>query len=253
MLEKLFTFSALRDGKGGGRVRLKMLHLTTPNKFLARLWSNGMAPDTPAATLPGSPIIRTSCGCELFSTPPTLRLSDIPATLQVTLTCPNVRLSGQLGCCFCRLPLLLAGFLCFFFAVFLFFLASFFGCRYLGQLVPRLLSYASALSAVLVLCSVLVGSVVPRLLDRVFSVVFYRKNTTWVALWPMLANKKLTKQYSPCACLRWPGCVQIFPETPPESKPKPNKNRGHQTSAQNLHTSLFWLPASQKLILWTLF
>lgn len=114
MLEKLFTFSALRDGKGGGRVRLKMLHLTTPNKFLARLWSNGMAPDTPAATLPGSPIIRTSCGCELFSTPPTLRLSDIPATLQVTLTCPNVRLSGQLGCCFCRLPLLLAGFLCFF-------------------------------------------------------------------------------------------------------------------------------------------
>lgn len=114
MLEKLFTFSALRDGKGGGRVRLKMLHLTTPNKFLARLWSNGIAPDTPAATLPGSPIIRTSCGCELFSTPPTLRLSDIPATLQVTLTCPNVRLSGQLGCCFCRLPLLLAGFLCFF-------------------------------------------------------------------------------------------------------------------------------------------
>jgi len=40
MLEKLFTFSALRDGKGGGRVRLKMLHLTTPNKFFNQIKMN---------------------------------------------------------------------------------------------------------------------------------------------------------------------------------------------------------------------
>lgn len=53
-----------------------------------------------------------------------------------------------------------------------------------------------------------------------FSVVFYRKNTTWVALWPMLANKKLTKQYSPCLYL---GSAQIFPASLQSSKPAEKK------------------------------
>lgn len=65
-----------------------------------------------------------------------------------------------------------------------------------------------------------------------FSVVFYRKNTTWVALWPMLANKKLTKQYSPCLYL---GSAQIFPARLQSSKPAKKKKIENIKATKRAH------------------